>query len=66
MGGFALRKSESLSELSRGHPSPDTQKYHTIQTIARTAPTFTKATSIGITLTPTAPSAPPPLGTFGA
>ncbi len=66
MGGFALRKSESLSELSHGHPSPDTQKYHTIHTIASAAPTFTNTTSMGITLTPTVPSTSPPLRTFGA
>ena len=62
MGGFVLRKSESPSELNCRQPSPDIQKYHTIQTITSTAPTFTKTTSIGITLTATVPSIPPPLG----
>ena len=62
MGGFVLRKSESSSELNRHQSSPDIQKYHTIQTITSTAPTFTKTTSIGITLTRAAPSIPPLLG----
>ena len=62
MGGVALRKFESLSELSRAHPSPEIQKYHTIQTMASTAPTLTKTTSTGISQTPTVGSRPPRRG----
>ena len=66
MGGAALRKFESLSELSRGHPSPEIQKYHTIQTMASMAPTLTKTTSTVISPTPTVGSRPPPRGAAGA
>ncbi len=46
--------------------SPDIQKYQTIHMIARTAPTFTRTTSMGITRTLTVRSPRSPLGAFRA
>ena len=64
MGGVVLRNSKGATELRRGRPphaqpSPDIQKYQTIHAIASAAPTFTRRTSMGITLTPTVRSTPP-------